>query len=630
MRARTLIMFAGCCSMLAACNDGGRTAPPPPANANDASLDGEDADRVGDVRGSDDTVSSETGIVGHDGGGSETGVENPANDGSGDCRRRRPAAGDGPIDLDPGVAIPDLGEGDAFVTDSALATRLANFTIPFGDAQDAETSALAMDVDWDGDRDLLVTGHLSDRQSRLLSETVLFTNRGENGWSPAGSVPSPETSTGPIERCIAAGDIVGDAAWDLICTKPQLVAIEGELRDGRQGLRWTRVHVIDNANIAVDYSTRAEAAEVKQVLLIDLDRDGLRDVVVSTFAIGEREQIYWQRSPGLWERDDTVHTGLTFSATPWLFPDRDRWGVHFSTESDYHETDNYNSVAVYDGFNGLQELYSEPRPEDPCGFLGPLEADATAEKGTPMGSVWWYPRPGQEPLLFLAQDNEYTPIFQFDRTLEWVDVARRVPGFLLDDSEPIPPRVRWLWSAAGLSLRGLPTQDLVSVTTSPPQSGLPNRPPPEGVGAIHVWLNLGDRLREVGYQLGFERGGYTSLQTTDIDGDGAADLVVGGANALPAVWFNRLEQHGNTLNLEVLGLGHDGIIEIRYGDTVHRQILPNQANPWIVGGPEAFFGVGDATEVEGTVMRPGQADQTVTVEAPGRWLVAPDMDPIRQ
>lgn len=534
----------------------------------------------------------------------------------------------------------------------------------------SKTYLLSLDLDWDGDQDLMFQGTFADSDSgsdnaviwnngdgTYQLERFNFPRHGEDGadqlWFSAGS-------------CYTAVDLVGDAANDLVCDaySPKVVIIEGELRDGESGILWDRIHVLEQQSFDSEYDSEGRLVEegivefresekypshnqsefryagIHQFLAVDVDANGLSDLVVSTFAFGSSDFVYLQQEPGVWDRR-ILHYGQSFGAAPMWIDHLDQWCLHFMTEGGNYEKDwNENTILCYNQeSDSFDRLYPEFRErEDPFGYHGPVP-EQDPYYATPMGCGTWQVMPDEPAYRSCSQNTPDFPIFEWVGT-ELVQLRESLPGVnpVGITSEETDDRWRVMWSQATTSLRGVAgVQDFVSASTG----GMPSLgnnggggwvDPAPGYSAVQVLVRERDRFVDVGVE-SFPEGAWEGLQVTDQNNDGLPDILPGGVGRMPAIYENELHQVGTILHVMPRGCDHGCKIEVDYHvDRTYSQPVTSTGNPKVMGPPEVFIGLGDATEATIRLYR-GVNDpvQEATIPLNGKtWFFDPDTPPYQR
>jgi hypothetical protein len=97
-------------------------------------------------------------------------------------------------------------------------------------------------------------------------------------------------------------------------------------------------------------------------------------------------------------------------------------------------------------------------------------------------------------------------------------------------------------------------------------------------------------------------GQWRSLTLGDLEGDGDADLIVGGLGEMPRVYRNDAVtgRHGFSLRLRgatsnTLGVGARVEVYVREGDPPRRYVAGGTASPFAASEPLVFVGLGEAT-----------------------------------
>lgn len=97
-------------------------------------------------------------------------------------------------------------------------------------------------------------------------------------------------------------------------------------------------------------------------------------------------------------------------------------------------------------------------------------------------------------------------------------------------------------------------------------------------------------------------GQWRSLTVGDLEGDGDADLIVGGAGDLPRVYRNDLRHGNHGFSLRLRGttsnaLGIGAVVEVtpRMGDPAQRYVAGGMASPFVTSEPLVFVGLGAST-----------------------------------
>jgi hypothetical protein len=118
-----------------------------------------------------------------------------------------------------------------------------------------------------------------------------------------------------------------------------------------------------------------------------------------------------------------------------------------------------------------------------------------------------------------------------------------------------------------------------------------------------VWrAGRGDVWSEVGAGLNFDQpGGWMSMNVVDMDGDGDADVALGGDGRGPRLLRNDIDSAGHAISLRLVGtssnqlaLGADVGLDAD-GMATQRQQVTLSASPLSVAEPVLFFGLGTAT-----------------------------------
>lgn len=557
------------------------------------------------------------------------------------------------LDIDLGYEVPPVT--GAFAQDLELAARFppADFMVPAPDDLAAamseleESRAMALDLDWDGDLDLLIRARFPDAE--FGAGTAVILAEGDGHWTPPERfrLNAPPVAWFGLDKCYSAVDVVGDAAVDLVCLEPGVTVVEGELRDGRSGIVWERRHVLLPGlwnEVPVEFRNRSGEIDVGaasypnavQVIAMDIDRDGDTDVVVSTLSQGSPALLLQHEADGAWTLRQDLHTGFHFGALPWLYAELGEWGLSFFTEgAQFAAGWNENSVRLYDPeSDGFVSLYPDPRPgDDAAANLGPPAAP-DAVIATPMGESWLQLVPGEPPLLVTSEQPWAWTLF-VRRDRDWVRLTDAIVGLGRPHSSDDVRRE--VWAQQATSLRGAAwVHDLVAAVSTGPVQGRQDLgrqgawlSPPPGETSLEVLIRTRDGFDNRGPE-NFVEHGYKAMQVADVDGDGRPDVVVGGTSIFPEVWYNRLDPVGGILHLVPRGCAHDCIVEVEDVDTgyVHRQQVTNSANPWIMGPPEVFVGVGDAQQVTVRLYRRvDEEPQTATLPAAGTWYMDPGEEP---
>ena len=133
------------------------------------------------------------------------------------------------------------------------------------------------------------------------------------------------------------------------------------------------------------------------------------------------------------------------------------------------------------------------------------------------------------------------------------------------------------------------------------------------------------RLDDVGEALGLDnRGDYSTLIADDIDGDGWADLLVGGFRQLPRLYLNRLERRGSPLVIELVGASaFDAELVIDDGrrvTTVPRGVT--RSAPWAIGRAAVLTGVDSTGPVAVTVRWPEGDERYELTPRPAPWRLS--------
>lgn len=529
------------------------------------------------------------------------------------------------------------------------------------------TYLLSLDLDWDGDQDMMFQGSFVDSGSG--SDNAVIWNNGDgtyqlerfNRQNP-GEEPTPLWIN--AGTCYTAVDLVGDAANDLVCDaySPQVIIIEGELRDGQSGIVWDRVHIVESQSYDPRYEgdTLVEEgvvefresekfpshnqsgfrhAQIKQFLAVDVDANGLSDLVVSTFVLGSSDFVYLQQEPGVWERR-TLHYGQTFGAAPMWIEYLEQWCLHFMTEGGQFEMDwNENTILCYrQESDSFERLYDTVRAaEDPLGYYSPVP-DTDTHYATPMGSGTWQVMPDEVPYRSCSQNTPDFPISEWVGT-ELVQLNNSFPGVYPPGISTGESDLEWrvMWSQATTSLRGVAgVQDFISATTSGSlQLGTNGGggwvDPVPGYSAVMVLVREQDRFTDVGVEF-FTEGAWEGLQVTDMNNDARPDLLLGGIGRMPAVYYNELDTVGAILHVVPRGCDNGCKIEVDYSGHTYSQQVTNTGNPVVMGQPEVFIGLGDASEATVRLYR-GLNDplQEAVVDLNGdTWFFDPDTPPYQR
>lgn len=193
-----------------------------------------------------------------------------------------------------------------------------------------------------------------------------------------------------------------------------------------------------------------------------------------------------------------------------------------------------------------------------------------------------------EPRLALLAGDAAWPMRDLTSTANLAD-RRRLPA-------GSPYDIPWGVALVDLDLDG--DQDLVAANgidpSAPPSTVRPQR--------VSAYLNDGDgAFTRVDDALGMNREGqWRALSLSDLDGDGAVDLAVGGLGELPRLYRARAEgRHGVSLRLRGTASNHYGVgarVEVwRDGDASPQTfVMGAPAGPFVLSEPMVFVGLGSA------------------------------------
>lgn len=413
---------------------------------------------------------------------------------------------------------------------------------PAGPAQQDHLGAIAGDVDGDGDQDLFVWIP-SLRSGRLYLQT-----------SPLGFVAvAPEL---PFEVHAAGfGDLDGDGHAELVTAGNELHLFKFELGVGL-------VDVTDATGVAESLGARRD---YKGVTLVDVDDDGLLDVVVARLdCTGTQSPNRILRNEGeLHFADIAPAMGLDLPGANTFAFAVDRVGVDGALHV-WPLQDSCQGAPL-----GLHYRFAEG-PDLPV----LIDAKAPKDNLAPMGGA--------------VLDADHDGLLDELITGCVGNPVRRAPDFEESlgpyvglDAFPDPdghPITAWAMATLDADLDGLPD---VYVTHNPSD---PNGNGPGSRDAL-FWQRAPGHFRDVAQDVGLA--GHQpcrSVQVTDLDGDGDADLLVGCAQSVRVLRNDLVDPRpGRTLALHGSLSNPDGVNSLIASPGGELRLVRGGGNPYAGG-----------------------------------------------
>lgn len=457
-------------------------------------------------------------------------------------------------------------------------------------------------------------------------ESVLYPQTGDGVWGEP--IPWFDLVGQGSDYCTALVDIVGDAAWELVCISP-FGWYEGQMQpDGSQRVLLDEEHWhLGFDRDAVESYPESIRAFVRDGELMghghtvrfrDYDADGRPEAILSTFFAEEWDYLLTMNDRGYFDAVP-YRQGMTFGTCDFDFtgdlrPD----AVYSFKELGENRAPNFNGIYwIEDEPSGFRLEQFSPLSEgavDRTGWFGPSQGSSDH---TPMGCA----RINWLPGYWLSQDDETSAVMypMEDGTVCNVMPCLRGYSGLRASA--------FHWGVGFTSYRGRYHEGVVAVG---------NQVGGRGQSSLQYYAHMGsDGLRSYNrpgaeHRLGqFDRtpGNYYGLVAYDISGTtGQPDVLVtvDADERVDQVEPIRLFRNEldlvigeQIIGLEILGRGGESaIVRFEFGGGEIEEVLVADGGGISTSPlPVVYQGVIGPTDI--TVFRPGQAPELYPGVAPG-------------
>lgn len=551
-------------------------------------------------------------------------------------RSDAPPGGDGAYDTGPrlpplDVPLRPLGAG--FTDLTAPLERASRFVIPAPAADMVNNDDVAVhpgDLDGDGRDEFVVAQWQGGREvSRAAPYLVLRYDRAARSFAADPSVVLP-----PMPYITGVFDLDGDGRDDLIAL------------DRDEAIAWGHATGFANASpLATARLDWGQGFRIHNYMLDDLDDDGWIDLLVAVdccrrpctdlHALLRTDLRAWTERP---EALDIPEVSKPYSAFSARFATGERVLASVGNScTDPQGAPMFYRASALDAQGYPRFTTFDPTPDD--AFFRPMPGRF------PTMAV-------QSPMAACADDVDNDGLLDLGIALDpfhglylgrprwpFADVSRAT-GVLTANADSGRPMIPW--STVFIDLDRDTRLDWVSAHGNDQQAWF--APPARFIGPQFVTLFQGlggARFRDVTRDAHLERRGqWRDLTFADWDGDGDADLTVGGQQELPRLYRNDIENgaHGVVLDLRGTTSNHLAVgawLAVwldEAAEPLHRYV-GGAAHPYSLQAPFVTVGLGAATRIprlqirwpSGTVqeVRDLDADRAHTITEPPVLTITP-------
>jgi hypothetical protein len=456
------------------------------------------------------------------------------------------------------------------------------------------TAAIFVDLDGDSNPEVIEYG---------VSCSTLVPNPRALRYDPEEGLLKPFSIGLPQERPMAAADLDGDGSIDLIMGRGEPAIMWGPL----QGLR--------------NYKTvRGEIVSpvcdgVHGIQLVDFDQDGLLDLLVSLATCegvvgpGPSVRLYLNKGDRSFEdRSDDLLEGTADSAGYTAFMTTFGLGRRMLVTAplpcgSYGALGFFESLGLNDdGYPVFSDLDPTPRDEGVRLVVPEHEQDMPLWYFIPMGMVTGDVNNDGRFDLMVALHPFHT-LFVADEEDNFRDESMALSFTWMD--APESDRHQYAWGMALLDIDQDGRQDFLAAHGDdflPFEHGRPEAIGPQQLTAH--WNGGSLAFAEITESIGLgQKGNYRGLSYGDLDGDGDADLLLGGKGIPPRVLRNDVTTPNKGFSLRLKGtssnqsaLGAEVYVETIPGGKVQRFLVGAQASPNTSSEGLIFVGLGNHDE----------------------------------